>query len=153
MFNALTLYFTEDDEWQPTVCPIQMPDGTAKDLNTWAPFLVGLQVYDQFRAYPVALRTLIARCMADAAEDRPSLDELVNIISENIEESNAKGNEVSYAWREWLREDPTRERPPDDVTGPPDIEDNELYVRFFREYFREPPVRQSPYTDLWDADD
>lgn len=153
MFNALTLYFTEDEQWQPQICRITMPDGTARDINTWAPFLVGHQVYDEFKAYPIELRTLIARCMADDAEDRPSLEELLDTINQNIAQGDERANEAQRNWEEQKRLDPTKEKPAVDVKTPPAVEDNDLLVRFFREYFRELPVREDPYKDLWDGDD
>ncbi|KAI0833050.1 hypothetical protein F5Y06DRAFT_280702, partial [Hypoxylon sp. FL0890] len=152
MFNALTRYFTEDDEWEPKICPITMPDGTAKNLNTWAPFLVGIQVYDEFRVYPIELRTLIARCMADAPGDRPSLDELLNIISRNIAQGDDRAIAAQRDWEEEKRKDPTKQKPLVNVKTPPAVEDNDLLIRFFQEYFHEPPVREDPYRDLWDRD-
>ncbi|KAI0380726.1 hypothetical protein F5Y04DRAFT_256594 [Hypomontagnella monticulosa] len=151
MFNALTLYFTDDEEWQPKICQVTMPDGATKDLNTWAPFLVGDGVYTDFERYSIELRTLIARCMADRGEDRPSLEELLNIIQGNIARGDIAADEAQRKWEEEKAEDPTKQRPPVDVKRPPDVEDNELILRFFREYLREPPTRMDPYEDHWNA--
>ncbi|KAI1080422.1 hypothetical protein F5B20DRAFT_589492 [Whalleya microplaca] len=140
MFNALTLYHTDDEDWEPRVCPITMPDGEAKDLNTWAPFLVGANdmVYDQFKVYSIELRTLIARCMADDRRDRPSLHELLDTIERNI----AAGDRAAYEARD-------EEKAPVDVKVPPAVEDDDLLRRFFQEYLREPPNRQDPYRNYW----
>ncbi|KAI1414549.1 hypothetical protein F5Y13DRAFT_158765 [Hypoxylon sp. FL1857] len=153
MFNALTLYFINDDEWEPRVCPVVMPDGTVYELNTWAPFLVGNEIYDEFRAYPIGLRTLIARCMAHDAEDRPSLEELLNIINYSIAQGDAEAYEARMNWELEKANDPTIQKPPVDIKRPPAAEDDDLLIRFFQEYFREPPVREDPYVDLWNDDD
>lgn len=145
MFNALTLYFTDDEDWQPKICSITMPDGTAKDLNTWAPFLVGGEAYDDFQHYSIELRTLIARCMADRREDRPSLEELLQIVQLNITRGDAAADEERRKWEEEKAADPTKQRPPVDLKKAPDIEDDDLIQRFFREYLREPPTREDPY--------
>ncbi|OTB06167.1 hypothetical protein M426DRAFT_9982 [Hypoxylon sp. CI-4A] len=139
MYIALTLYFTEDEDWAPTTCNITMPDGTSQDLVTWAPFLVGEPVYDEFKAYSTELRTLIARCMADKQEDRPSLDELVDTIRAQI----VKGDTEASAL-------PHKARTVDDLKRPPPVESDELLHRFAQEYFREPPVREDPYREYWD---
>ncbi|KAI2623136.1 kinase-like domain-containing protein [Hypoxylon sp. NC1633] len=149
MFNALTFYFTDDDEWQPRRCNIRMPDGTAKNLNTWAPFLVGSQVYDEFKIHSIELRTLIARCMADNHRDRPSLDELLAIIQQNIANVDAAGWNAQQRWQQEKAVDPTKQKPPIDVKRPPAAEDDDLLRRFFREYLRDPPVRDDPYRDYW----
>lgn len=150
MYNALTLYFTEDEDWQPRVCQITMPNGTVRDLNTWAPYLVGNPVYDEFKAYSIELRTLIARCMADDGQDRPTLDELLQIIQRAIARDDAAAREEQAKWNEEKRKDPTKQKPPVGFKRPPAVEDDDLLLRFFREYFREPPVREDPYRDYWD---
>ncbi|KAI1104886.1 hypothetical protein F4804DRAFT_305780 [Jackrogersella minutella] len=144
MFNALTLYGTDDEEWQPQVCAITMPDGTAEDLNTWAPFLVGDQAYDDFKSYSIELRTLIARCMADRGEDRPPLDELLHLIQQNIAQEDAAANEARRQWQEEKQAGPNKQKPPVDFKRPPAVEDDDLLNRFFMEYLREPPIREDP---------
>ncbi|KAI0000098.1 hypothetical protein F4779DRAFT_604984 [Xylariaceae sp. FL0662B] len=140
MFNALTLYHTDDEDWEPRLCPVTLPDGTAMDLNTWAPFLVGAddKVYDQFKVYSAELRILIARCMADDRKERPSLQELLDIIERNI----AAGDRAAEEAR-------NEKRTPVDVSVPPAVEDDDILRRFFQEYLREPPSRQDPYRDYW----
>ncbi|KAI4865063.1 hypothetical protein F4820DRAFT_421694 [Hypoxylon rubiginosum] len=152
MYNALTLYYTDDQDWQPEVCPITLPNGTFYNLNTWAPFLVGdaARVYDEFKRYSIELRTLIARCMADRQEDRPSLQELIDIIRVNIGGGDSAAVDAQRQFDDEKLVDPTKEKPPVDVTRPPPVEDDELLLRFFREYLREPPVREDPYRDYWD---
>ncbi|KAI8958901.1 hypothetical protein F5Y11DRAFT_334724 [Daldinia sp. FL1419] len=141
MFNALSLYHTDDEDWQPRICTIQMPDGKSRDLSTWAPFLVGDQVYEAFTHYGIDLRTLIARCMADDGEDRPTLDELLAIIQYSIARDDVQASEVSLVSQE----------PPIDVSKPPAIETDALLQRFFREYFLEPQMRPDPYVEFWDG--
>ncbi|KAI1767444.1 kinase-like domain-containing protein [Hypoxylon sp. FL1150] len=152
MYNALTLYFTSDEDWQPQVCPITMPDGTTKNLNTWAPFLVGhdARVYEDFRSYSVQLRTLIARCMADRQEDRPSLQELLDIIQANIASGDAAAANKRMQFEAARQVDPSIRIPPVNIKRPPPVEDDNLLQRFFREYLREPPLREDPYRDYWD---
>ncbi|KAI0135745.1 hypothetical protein F4814DRAFT_402398 [Daldinia grandis] len=150
MFNSLTLYYTDDEDWQPQVCRIIMPDGTGKDLNTWAPFLVGDAVYEEFTFYNADLRTLIARCMADDREDRPTLNELLTTIQESIARDDATAFEAEERLQTERAEDPTRQRPPVDVARPPKVEDDALLSRFFQEYIRDPPARNDPYGGLWD---
>ncbi|KAI5859501.1 hypothetical protein GGS23DRAFT_616193 [Durotheca rogersii] len=153
MYNALTLYqvVADDGDWAPRACPITMPDGSAKNLVTWAPFLVGREelVYDEFKAYGDDLRTLIARCMADEPEDRPGLQELLDTTTKNI----AAGDRIAAAAQEgWERQKegyPGRREGPVDVSRPPEVEDDDLVRRFFREYLNDPPARGDPYRDYW----
>ncbi|KAI2464868.1 hypothetical protein F4781DRAFT_50856 [Annulohypoxylon bovei var. microspora] len=150
MYNALTLYFTDDEDWQPQVCQVMMPNGQSRAVSTWAPFLVGNQVYDDFRAYSVELRSLVARCMADNRRDRPSLDELLNVIQRNIRRGDLDAEEAKNRWEEEKAADPDKQKPPVDIKRPPRVEDDALLLRFFREYIRDPPRRDDPYEDLWD---
>ncbi|KAI1772884.1 hypothetical protein F4818DRAFT_443765 [Hypoxylon cercidicola] len=151
MYNSLTLYYTDDEDWQPEVCPIAMPDGTAYNLNTWAPFLVGddASVYEDFRSYSTELRTLIARCMADRQEERPSLHELLDLIQANIARGDATAANAQMQFEAEKQLDPTKQKPPVDIKRPPPIEDDDLLQRFFREYLREPAMREDPYSDYW----
>ncbi|KAI0169698.1 hypothetical protein GGR52DRAFT_551097 [Hypoxylon sp. FL1284] len=152
MYNTLTLYYTDDEEWQPRVCPITMSNGTTYGLNTWAPFLAedDARVYEDFKSYSTELRTLIARCMADRKEDRPSLQELLYLTQANIAREDAAAANTQRQFEEAKRADPTIQKPLVDIRRPPPVEDDDLLRRFFREYFREPPVREDPYRDYWD---
>ncbi|KAL7625804.1 hypothetical protein AAE478_005027 [Parahypoxylon ruwenzoriense] len=153
MYNALTLYQVTDDDgdWAPQTCPIRMPDGTENNLVTWAPNLVGYDelVYDQFKVYSEELRTLIARCMADDQENRPSLDELLETIQRNILAGDAAAVEARRRWEEEKEENPDKQKDPVDVKRPPAIEDDDLLGRFFQEYLRDPPARNDPYEEQW----
>lgn len=152
MYNSLTLYWTDDDEWEPQVCPITMPDRTSKNLNTWAPGLVGHAnlVHERNKRYSVELRTLIARCMADEQEDRPSLQELLYIIQVNIARGDMAAANAQMQFEAARQQNPTIQKPPIDIKRPPPIEDNDLLGRFFQEYLRDPPVREDPYKGYWD---
>ncbi|KAI1661173.1 hypothetical protein F4813DRAFT_346649 [Daldinia decipiens] len=150
MFNALTLFHTDDEDWQPRICHVIMPDGISKDLNTWAPFLVGDEVYEEFTYYSVDLRTLIARCMADDREDRPTLNELLTTIQTSIARDDAIAFETERVFQTERAADPTRQRLPVNVTRPPEVEDDALLSRFFQEYIRDPPSREDPYGEFWD---
>ncbi|KAI1406022.1 hypothetical protein F4819DRAFT_442562 [Hypoxylon fuscum] len=152
MYNAVTGHTTIDDEWKPRVCPITMPDGTARDLNTWAPFLVGEEhtIEDHFKRHSIELRTLIARCMADQREDRPSLAQLLEEIQENILRGDVRAYEAQVAFNDARLVNPTLQKPPVDVSRPPHVEDDDLLRRFFFEYLREPPVVPDIFQDLWE---
>ncbi|KAI1377211.1 hypothetical protein F4677DRAFT_415627 [Hypoxylon crocopeplum] len=126
-----------------------MPNGTNRDLRTWAPFLVGNMLHPEFRMYNAELRNLIARCMADDRRDRPYLDELLYIVQQNIANVDAAAAEASRKWEEEKRNDPAKQKPPVDVKAPPAVEDDDLLRRFFQEYLRQPPIREDPYKDLW----
>ncbi|XXH00668.1 hypothetical protein Hte_007018 [Hypoxylon texense] len=154
MYNALTLYYTDDLDWTPEVCPITLPNGEPYNLNTWAPFLVGnpARVYPHFATYSIELRTLIARCMADRQEDRPSLEELMRIIYTNIREGTDAAVEAQMQFEDERLLDPTKEKLPVDVTAPPPVEDDELLERFWAEYLREPPIKEDPYREFWAED-
>ncbi|KAI1451378.1 hypothetical protein F4805DRAFT_451668 [Annulohypoxylon moriforme] len=147
MFSAMTFYFTDDPEWRPRVCGVPMPDGEIENLETWAPYLVGEPVYDEFKPYSLELRSLIARCMADNPDERPTLDVLLDIIEDNIR----RGDEAAAEDRRRSEEDPDRERPPVGVVDPPEVESDELLARWDREYILEPIVRDDPYADYWDS--
>ncbi|KAI1391517.1 uncharacterized protein F4822DRAFT_396980 [Hypoxylon trugodes] len=149
MFNALSLYWASDDEWEPRVCQIKMPDGSTKGLNTWAPYLVGTPIYPEFAPYSETLRTLIARCMAHHRQDRPSLKELLDTIEQAIAQGDTAADEAQRKWNEEKRKNPNAQKSPVDIRKPPSVEDDDLLRRFFQDYFRDPPIREDPYTDHW----
>ncbi|KAI0883235.1 uncharacterized protein GGS22DRAFT_37690 [Annulohypoxylon maeteangense] len=151
MFNILTFYFTDDPDWQARDCEMQMPDGEMRVVRTWAPYLVGDPVYDEFKNYDIEMRTLIARCMADDPDDRPPLDELVDAIEYFIGQGDEAANEESRRLEEMRAQNQEPRPPPIDVKRAPDVESDELLKRWAREYINEPLMRQDPYADLWDS--
>ncbi|KAI1092518.1 hypothetical protein F5B19DRAFT_203927 [Rostrohypoxylon terebratum] len=153
MFNTLTMYYTEDPEWQPRVCEIRMPGGELLPMLTWVPFLVGDLVYPEFQKYDLDLRMLLARCMADSKDDRPGLDELVAIIQDNIRSGDEAAVRLQAEWEEELRRNPDWKPPGVDVTQPPEVESDNLLRRWRREYLDEPEKRKDLYAALWDEPD
>ncbi|KAI2608155.1 uncharacterized protein GGS25DRAFT_489096 [Hypoxylon fragiforme] len=150
MFNAMTIYYTDDDEWEPRRCRISMPDGRTKNLNTWAPFIVGSQALAQFTHHEIGLRTLIARCMADHRDDRPSLRELLDTVRQNIARGDAEAAEEKRKWDRAKARDPSVRKPRIDIKRPPKVEEDELLLKFFQEYLRDAPIRQDFYAGQWD---
>ncbi|KAI1444777.1 kinase-like domain-containing protein [Annulohypoxylon stygium] len=153
MFNMLTMYYTDDPEWQPRECEVRMPHGELFPILTWAPFLVGNLVYPEFQKYNLDLRMLIARCMADSKDDRPVLDELVAIIQDNIRSGDEAAARLQAEWEEELRNNPGSGPPSVDVTQPPEVESDSLLRRWRREYLDEPEKREDLYAALWDEPD
>ncbi|KAI1085535.1 kinase-like domain-containing protein [Whalleya microplaca] len=133
-------------------------DNTPYQINTWAPYLVEPSAKlaadnianGDLARIPYNLRLAVALCMSDDAKERPSLDELLEIIQENIQ----RGDEA--ARRDRGAGEGARVAKPDDwyrtrlVNA--DDEDDELISKFARDYFLwSDPYKNDIYEAYWDA--
>ncbi|KAI8623888.1 hypothetical protein F5Y19DRAFT_456803 [Xylariaceae sp. FL1651] len=144
MFNALTLHHPDLGDWTSLRRLITWPDGSISDLETWGWYIVGPRrlVLPRFQTYDEGLRILIARCMAQEDEDRPELNELIEIIEDLIADGDQEADQIRAADEAAGR----HTAGPFDVTAPPNgPEEDDLLWKFYQDYLFQPPDKPDLY--------
>ncbi|KAI1378571.1 kinase-like domain-containing protein [Hypoxylon crocopeplum] len=157
MFNLLTSCQPYSESWVPRNRMLKMRDGTLKMVMTWGWWFIEDPEFTMFPIYTMNtldLRHLVARCMADMPEDRPSIEELLFLIDKGIVESDERvlAAEMTIA-RNGGVVPPGSGIPTgrDTVFYPQEIEREEILTKFYNDLFRSPPVRPDPYYHLWNV--
>ncbi|KAI0008696.1 hypothetical protein F4779DRAFT_618334 [Xylariaceae sp. FL0662B] len=141
MFNLLTLRHTKS--WSFRFRTLRQGPGASQAIATygWQMIDTADKLEPVIAPYPLPLRSLIARCMADSQEERPELQELLDVIQEGIRQ----GDEAAAKEKAEAKADPD----PIDVEKLPQVESDELVEKFNRDYFREPFMKLDRYDGLW----
>ncbi|KAI0882246.1 kinase-like domain-containing protein [Annulohypoxylon maeteangense] len=153
MFNLMTLRHPSEP-WAPYERLMLGRDSIGfVPVLTWGSFLMepppGVQIqgsppFDELVAgYDFNLRQLIARCMADATGDRPTISELSTDVLRGIVESDNR----KYFWANYEQYAPGN--PGYNPLIPPQVESDELVAKWYNDYFVEPPPNPDRNEGNW----